>query len=89
MSLGMLTDFALYMYHYITRCPQGKHDSQIKIHRLKIFNGLTLNMESISRVRQDFLYFHECETRGVVVNDDFVPFEIPLCGGGGWGWGAE
>ena len=89
MSLGILTDFALYMYHYITRCPPGKHDSQIKIHRLRIFKGLTLNMELISRVRQDFLYFHECETPVAVVNDDFDSFDIHLTWGWGWGWGAE
>ena len=82
MSPGMLTDFALYMYHYIMRCPQGKHDSQIKIHRLRIFNGLTLNMELISRVRQDFfVYFHECETRVAVVKDDFDSFDIQLTWG--------
>ena len=46
-------------------------------------------MEYISRVKQDFLYFHECETRVAVVNDDFDSFDIHLTWGWGWGWGAE
>ena len=35
----------------------------LKIFTLTIFNGLTLNIEFISRVRRHFLYFHWCEAR--------------------------
>ena len=47
---------------FFLQCSQTQNPKVTK-NRQRKFNGLTLNIEFISQVWQEFLYFHECEAR--------------------------